>query len=117
MAHIRNTRYYAEKLAEQYPYLDKESIVQTCKQFMLELYSLVRTNHEILIESRGGRGRNPNLMLKIYRVQPDVQRNNYRALRGGSRRRRERQIRARRRVIRRHLKLGPAPDLFELNPK
>lgn len=115
MATIHNTRHYAEQVAAQFPHLKAESVVRTCQQFMLELFSLVRGGQEILISSRGGTVKKP-LMIKIYRCRANVERANLRAARGGSRRKREREIRARRAFYRKQLRLPPAADLFQVNP-
>lgn len=111
---IRNTRYYAEQVAADFPLLEKDSVVATCTAFMRLFYGVIRTGHEMRFSARGANLR--PFSLKVYRQTFNVKKANVRALRGASRRRHERKVRATRREIRRDLKLGPAPDLFQINP-
>jgi hypothetical protein len=108
------TRELALRLSEFYPHLEPESIVATCIAFMRLLFGVVRKGHELRIASGAKVGA---FNLKLYKVNFNVKKVNLRALRGSSRRRRERWVRRRRVYFQRQLGIAPLPDLFELNPR
>lgn len=107
------TRELALRLRELYPYLEPESIVATCTEFMQLLLRLVRRNLELRLSQPTKRG----LSLKIYKVNFNFAKVNYRAARGSSRRRRERWVRRRRVFFQRELGIPKLDNLFELNPR
>lgn len=107
MPHIITVRDVAEHVAQRYPHLAPESVVSFARQFMRLLFAKVSQGHEVRIMQAGGKVARP-LSVKIYKRNFNVGHANYRAARGASRRRAERQKRAYQRYLKKHFRPDPS---------